>query len=142
MMNWCWKCRRASSGAPSKSSRHRRPIDRSPAIASGTVRCELSKPHSAQRSGSLTFRRYRNHGCGRRARTRLPHPWDPYFFFVPIAGVLADRMNRQALMVGADVIRAALCFGFFVVGPGTVWVLFVLQAGLSIFTVSRALSSG
>src|SRR5438128_11853045 len=28
----------------------------------------------------------------------------PYFFFVPIAGVLADRMNRQALMVGADVI--------------------------------------
>src|SRR5205807_2014726 len=58
----------------------------------------------------------------------------PYFFFVPVAGVLADRMNRQALMVGADVVRAVLCLGFFLVGPGTVWVLFVLQAALAIFT--------
>src|SRR5438132_2880188 len=58
----------------------------------------------------------------------------PYFFFVPVAGALADRLNRQALMVGADLVRAALCFGFFLVGPGTVWVLFVLQALLAVFT--------
>ena len=38
------------------------------------------------------------------------------------------------LQYDPDVIRAALCFGFFVVGPGTVWLLFVLQAGLSVFT--------
>ena len=58
----------------------------------------------------------------------------PYFFFVPVAGVLADLLNRQALMVGADLIRAVLCLGFFLVGPGTVWVLFVLQAALAVFT--------
>ena len=58
----------------------------------------------------------------------------PYFLFVPVAGVLADRLNRQGLMVGADLARAALCLGFFVVGPGTVWVLFVLQAALAVFT--------
>jgi len=58
----------------------------------------------------------------------------PYFFFVPVAGVLADRLNRQMLMVGADIVRAVLCVGFFLVGPGTVWVLFVLQAALALFT--------
>src|SRR5207245_967808 len=45
-----------------------------------------------------------------------------------------DRMNRQALMVAADLIRTVLCLGFLLVGPGTVWVLFVLQAALAVFT--------
>src|SRR5213076_2960630 len=52
----------------------------------------------------------------------------PYFLFVPVAGVLADRLNRQAMMVAADLARAGLCLGFFLVGPGTVWLIFVLQA--------------
>src|SRR5206468_8331117 len=46
------------------------------------------------------------------------------------------RVNRQALMVGADVVRAALCLGFFLVGPGTVWLLYVLQAILDVFTAT------
>jgi MFS family permease len=58
----------------------------------------------------------------------------PYFLFVPVAGVLADRVNRQALMVCSDVVRAGLCLGFFLVGPGTVWLIFVLQALLALFT--------
>jgi len=58
----------------------------------------------------------------------------PYFLFVPVAGVLADRLNRQAMMVAADLCRAALCLGFFLVGPGTVWLLYVLQAALALFT--------
>jgi MFS family permease len=60
----------------------------------------------------------------------------PYFLFVPVAGVLADRLNRQALMVCADVVRAGLCLGFFLVGPGTVWLIFVLQALLALFTAA------
>src|SRR5436305_6748232 len=58
----------------------------------------------------------------------------PYFLFVPVAGVLADRLNRQALMVCADVVRATLCLGFFLAGPGTIWLIFVLQALLAVFT--------
>src|SRR5436309_2650067 len=32
----------------------------------------------------------------------------PYFLFVPVAGVLADRLNRQAMMVVADLARGGL----------------------------------
>src|SRR5436305_9433896 len=39
----------------------------------------------------------------------------PYFLFVPVAGVLADRLNRQVLMVTADVVRAVLVLAFFFV---------------------------
>jgi len=60
----------------------------------------------------------------------------PYFLFVPVAGVLADRLNRQVLMVSADVVRAVLCLGFFLVGPGTVWLIYVLQALLALFTAA------
>src|SRR5438034_303526 len=60
----------------------------------------------------------------------------PYFLFVPVAGVLADRLNRQALMVCADVVRAGLCLGFFLVGPGTVWLIYLLQALLALFTAA------
>jgi len=60
----------------------------------------------------------------------------PYFLFVPVAGVLADRLNRQALMVCADVVRAGLCLVFFLVGPGTVWLIYVLQALLALFTAA------
>lgn len=58
----------------------------------------------------------------------------PYFLFVPVAGVLADRLNRQVLMVTADVVRAVLVLAFFFVGPGTVWLIFVLQALIALFT--------
>ena len=57
----------------------------------------------------------------------------PYFFFAPVAGVLADRLDRKALMIGADAVRSGLCLAFLLVGPGTVWLLFVLQGLLAIF---------
>ena len=59
-----------------------------------------------------------------------------YFLFVPVAGVLADRLNRQVMMVAADLARAGLCLGFFLVGPGTVWLVFVLQATIAVFTAA------
>jgi MFS family permease len=56
----------------------------------------------------------------------------PFFFFSPLGGVLADRMNRQRLMVSADLVRTILCFGFLLVHDrGDVWIAFVLQAALA-----------
>jgi MFS family permease len=58
----------------------------------------------------------------------------PFFLMSPVAGSLVDRVDRQRLMVAADVARAVLCLGFLLVGPGTVWLVFVLQASLAIFS--------
>jgi MFS family permease len=58
----------------------------------------------------------------------------PFFLASPLGGALADRMNRQRLMVVADLIRTPLCFGFLLVnGREDVWLIFVLQAVLSFF---------
>jgi MFS family permease len=58
----------------------------------------------------------------------------PFFLGSPLGGVLADRLNRQRLMVSADLVRTVLCFGFLLVnGRGDVWLVFVLQAGLEFF---------
>ncbi|PAP76124.1 MFS transporter [Rubrivirga marina] len=47
----------------------------------------------------------------------------------PIAGVLADRLDRRKLMIGADVVRAALVLGFlFVRDAEDLWLLYVLAA--------------
>ncbi len=47
----------------------------------------------------------------------------------PIAGVLADRLDRRALMIGADLVRAALVLGFlFVRDAGDLWLLYALAA--------------
>lgn len=59
------------------------------------------------------------------------------FLISPIAGVVADRYNRKHILIVADLIRAAVVFGFlFVREPGQVWLLYVLtaiQLGLSGF---------
>jgi MFS family permease len=55
----------------------------------------------------------------------------PFFVFSPLGGVLADRLDRQRLMVAADLTRTALCFGFLLVNAGDVWLAFVLQAALA-----------
>src|SRR6184192_335660 len=39
----------------------------------------------------------------------------PFAFFMFVGGPLADRLNRQALMIVADVIRGFLALGFFLV---------------------------
>src|SRR5437868_10333514 len=50
----------------------------------------------------------------------------PFTLFIFLGGPLADRLNRQALMILADVLRAALALGFFVIHrPSQVWLVYV-----------------
>ncbi|WP_420456422.1 MFS transporter [Rubrivirga sp.] len=45
----------------------------------------------------------------------------------PIAGVLADRLDRRHLMIGADLLRAVIVLGFlFVRDAGDLWLLYAL----------------
>ena len=47
----------------------------------------------------------------------------------PIAGVLADRLDRRRLMIGADLVRAVLVLGFlFVDEAADLWLLYLLAA--------------
>ena len=47
----------------------------------------------------------------------------------PIAGVLADRLDRRRLMIGADLVRAVIVLGFlFVHDAGDLWLLYTLAA--------------
>ena len=47
----------------------------------------------------------------------------------PIAGVLADRLDRRRLMIGADLVRAVIVLGFlFVRDAGDLWLLYTLGA--------------
>jgi MFS family permease len=49
----------------------------------------------------------------------------PYALFLPLAGVLADRFNRKALMITADVGRAACMLGLLAVqSRATLWIAF------------------
>jgi MFS family permease len=58
----------------------------------------------------------------------------PFFLMSPIAGHLADRLNRQHLMVGADLARTVLCLGFLLIhGRSLIWLAFVLQATIAVF---------
>ncbi len=47
----------------------------------------------------------------------------------PIAGVLADRLDRRRLMIGSDLLRAAIVLGFlFVRDADDLWLLYVLAS--------------
>ena len=47
----------------------------------------------------------------------------------PVAGVLADRLDRRRLMIGADLVRAVIVLGFlFVRDAGDLWLLYALAA--------------
>ena len=47
-------------------------------------------------------------------------------------GPLADRLNRQALMIGADVIRGVLALGFFLIHRSSqVWLVYVLAGSVT-----------
>jgi predicted MFS family arabinose efflux permease len=51
----------------------------------------------------------------------------------PIAGVLADRLDRRRLLVAANVARAPLPLAFLLVGgPESLWLLFVVVALLAV----------
>jgi MFS family permease len=58
-----------------------------------------------------------------------------YFVMSPVAGLLADRLDRRRLMVVADLARAVLCLGFLLVrGESTVWLIFPLLAVMATFS--------
>lgn len=58
----------------------------------------------------------------------------PGFLLGPLAGIAVDRLPRKAVMIGADLFRAAVALGLlFVRGPESVWVAYICVAGLSAF---------
>src|ERR1043166_1400884 len=45
----------------------------------------------------------------------------------PLAGVIADRFSRRAIMIGSDIVRAIVVLGFlFVRRPDQMWLVYVL----------------
>ena len=58
-----------------------------------------------------------------------------FAFFVasPIGGVLADRLDRRKLMIVCDLVRAAICIAFLLVGAETLWLAYVLLPLLASF---------
>lgn len=66
----------------------------------------------------------------------------PLFLFSPLAGLLADRVNRRALLIISDVLRALVVLGFLLVRTADqIWLFYlltVLQFVLSaLFTPAR-----
>src|SRR5919204_3517408 len=60
-----------------------------------------------------------------------------FFAVSPVAGVLADRLDRRKLMVGADLARTLLVLGFlFARSPSTVWIVFPLMAVVACFSAA------
>jgi MFS family permease len=60
-----------------------------------------------------------------------------YFIASPAAGLLADRLDRRHLMVGADLARMVLVLGFLFVRSGsTVWIAYVLLAVVATFSAA------
>lgn len=56
----------------------------------------------------------------------------PFTVFSFIGGPLADRLNRQMLMVAADLSRGVLALGFFLIHrPSQVWAVFVLSGAIT-----------
>jgi MFS family permease len=56
----------------------------------------------------------------------------PFALFSFVGGPLADRLNRKRLMVAADVLRAVLAMGYFLIDrPSEVWLAFVLTGAIS-----------
>jgi Transmembrane secretion effector len=53
------------------------------------------------------------------------------FLMSPVAGVVADRFSRKAIMIGADLVRAGLALGFLLITAAErVWLAYVLTAAL------------
>jgi MFS family permease len=56
----------------------------------------------------------------------------PFTVFSFVGGPLADRLNRQALMIVADVIRGVLALGFFLIHrPSQVWMVYALSGSIT-----------
>ncbi len=57
----------------------------------------------------------------------------PVFLATPWAGWLADHMDRRRLMIVCDLARVVICVAFLAVGPGNLWLAYILLALLAIF---------
>ena len=56
----------------------------------------------------------------------------PFALFTFVGGPLADRLNRQMLMITADVIRGILALGFFFIHDASqVWLVYVLAGTIT-----------
>ncbi len=60
----------------------------------------------------------------------------PVFLATPWAGWLADHMDRRRLMIVCDVARVGICAAFLLVGPGSLWLAYVLLAVLALFAAA------
>lgn len=59
----------------------------------------------------------------------------PTALLSPMAGVWADRLDRQWLMIGSDLIRAVLALGFLLIrSPDQVWLIYLITAALRAVT--------
>lgn len=57
----------------------------------------------------------------------------PFFLVSPLAGVLADRLDRRKLLITADVARAVIALGFLLArDAGTLWIALLCVALLSV----------
>lgn len=66
----------------------------------------------------------------------------PLFLFSPLAGVLADRLDRRLILVGTNLLRALTVLGFLLIdNPSQIWLFYLLtltQFALSaLFTPAR-----
>ncbi len=53
----------------------------------------------------------------------------PPFLVSPVAGIVADRVDRRRLLICTDLVRAVLVLGFLLVRtPGQVWLLYAVTA--------------
>lgn len=56
----------------------------------------------------------------------------PFLVATPVAGMLADRIDRRRLLVGANLARAVICIGLLFAGSAeTVWLAFAVVALLA-----------
>ncbi|HEV2761991.1 MAG TPA: MFS transporter [Pyrinomonadaceae bacterium] len=76
-------------------------------------------------------------GSGRAVGLVLVARFLPSVFAGPLAGVIADRLNRRRVMIVSDLLRAVVVLGFlFVRRPEQLWMVYaltVLQLALSTF---------
>ena len=92
--------------------------------------------HSVSRAGdafntvALVVLVFRLTGSGRGVATTVAFEVAPVLLLGPIAGVLADRYPRRRVMIGADLVRAALAT-VLVVSHSSVAVAFAVAFGLS-----------
>ncbi|MFN5605098.1 MAG: MFS transporter, partial [Actinomycetes bacterium] len=55
----------------------------------------------------------------------------PSFFASPIAGPIADRVDRRRILVVVSGVQALAALGLLLVGADTVWLAFVFQSTVS-----------